>query len=387
MTDYTQLITSEHADKPKFSALVQAIAGGIDAINASVLSLPQAFDLDVAAGAQLDVIGLWVGQPRDVSGVPTTVFFGFSDNVAAAIFGEQGLPQIGERFYEEGEQFEDSVVLGDPEYRLLLKSKIVRNQSDGTAADLMQALLYLFGFVKANFLLWSEQLQQSYWTKDGVTITADDDPAPDGEVTADLMTGVAADTGSHTVVRSLLNIGTGPACLSWHVKQVTHRYARLAIDNVDTSSRSIAIFDLQTQTVTFKQNVGQATLTDAGIIVLADGWLRLWVSGLVPPGSSGLNKRGLLMMAHTAAEGGYASWTTAGTEQLLAWGAQFEPGVAPGPYLRVGAVNTAKIVDTNNKVVTIQLPEALVSLQQLSMLENLDLLPRTAGIAYTIQTI
>lgn len=386
MTDYTQLITSEHADKPKFSALVQAVAGGIDAINASVLSLPQAFDLDVAAGKQLDVIGLWVGQPRDVAGVPLTVYFGFEDNVAAEIFGEQGLPQIGARFYEEGDEFESTVVLADPEYRLLLKSKIVRNQSDGTAVDLMQALLYLFGFVKANYLLWSEALDNALWVKTGVSIAADSQTAPDAAVTADRVTAIAG-TSSHQIRSNMLAVIAGAACFSIHVKYVNSQYLKVALDDTLSGSRVIATFDIQNGLVASEQTVGQATQLQSGVIALAGGWFRCWVSGVIPPIASGPRKRALFMYTPSVISGGYPSFALAGTEQFDAWGAQLEPGAAPGPYLRVGAVNTAKIVDTNNKVVTIQLPEALVSLTQLALLENLDLLPRTAGIAYTIQTI
>lgn len=384
-SDYTQLITSQHADKPRFTALVQAVAGGIGAISDTILSLPHAFDLDLAAGAQLDVIGLWVGQPRDVAGVPTTEFFGFEDNIAAEIFGEQGFPSIGGRFFEEGEQFQSTVVLADPEYRLLLKSKIVRNQSDGTAADLIQALIFLFGFVRANFLLWSEQFQQSYWSKTSIAVTADAVAAPDGETTADLIT-ASAGSGGHSFERSLISIAGGPVTFSLHAKYVNYRYLKIAIDDTQSQSRLIATFDLQTGVVTRDQTVGQASQLRRGIIALAGGWWRIWVSGVIPPAGNGDVKR-VLAMFSAGDSNGYDGITMAGTEQFHCWGAQLEAGEAPGPYIRIGGVNTAKIVDTNDKVVTIQLPEALVSLTQLALLENLDLLPRTAGINYTIQTI
>jgi len=143
-TDYTSFITSEHADKPKFVAMVQATAGAFGAIAEAMCSLPHAFDLDNAAGAQLDIVGKWVGQPRAVSGVLTLGYFGFSDNIVAEPFGEEGNPSIGGRFYEEGEPFTSTSVLADPEYRTVLRAKIVRNHYDGRTDEIEQALEYIF---------------------------------------------------------------------------------------------------------------------------------------------------------------------------------------------------------------------------------------------------
>jgi hypothetical protein len=143
--DYTALITSEHANKPKFAALVEAVAGSIGGITAAIQAMPREFDLDAGIGAQLDIVGMWVGQSRVVPGVLTLGYFGFSDNVAAAPFGEEHDPSIGGRFYEEGEAFTSTAVLADPEYRTVLRAKIVRNQYDGTTEEIVSALQYIFG--------------------------------------------------------------------------------------------------------------------------------------------------------------------------------------------------------------------------------------------------
>lgn len=142
--DYTTLITSQHADKPKFAALVQVLTGAIDGIRASIQSLPQAFDLDTALGAQLDIVGQWIGQPRTVGGVLTLGYFGFSDNVVAANFGEENNASIGGRFYEEDEPFTSTAVLADPEYRTVLRAKILRNHYSGTTDEIVNALQLIF---------------------------------------------------------------------------------------------------------------------------------------------------------------------------------------------------------------------------------------------------
>ncbi|MDE1905307.1 MAG: DUF2612 domain-containing protein, partial [Rhodospirillales bacterium] len=44
-TDYTGLVTSEHADKPKFMAMVAAVAQGFANATNAADSLPGSFDL------------------------------------------------------------------------------------------------------------------------------------------------------------------------------------------------------------------------------------------------------------------------------------------------------------------------------------------------------
>jgi hypothetical protein len=144
MIDYTALITSQHADKPKFAAMVQAVAGSIGDISTFIQSLSPAFDLDTAIGVQLDIVGQWIGQSRSVGGVLTLGYFGFSDNVVAENFGEEGNASIGGRFYEEGEPFTSTAVLADPEYRTVLKAKILRNHYKGTTKEITDALNFIF---------------------------------------------------------------------------------------------------------------------------------------------------------------------------------------------------------------------------------------------------
>lgn len=144
-SDYTDLITSEHINKPKFNALVTLIGQAFSDIVDVAQSIPAAYDIDNAIGAQLDVIGEWVGRPRVVEDILDVAFFGFQDDGAALPFGELINPSIGGRFYEQFEGFASSSTLADPEYRTILKAKIVRNQWDGTTGGLEAALTYVFG--------------------------------------------------------------------------------------------------------------------------------------------------------------------------------------------------------------------------------------------------
>jgi hypothetical protein len=142
---YTGLIISEHVNKPKFAQVVALLGGALDDIVQVAKSIPAAYDIDNAIGAQLDVIGEWVGRPRVVEDILSIEFFGFQDDGAALQFGELINPSIGGRFYERFENFASSSTLADPEYRTILKAKIVRNQWDGTTSGLESALEYVFG--------------------------------------------------------------------------------------------------------------------------------------------------------------------------------------------------------------------------------------------------
>lgn len=144
-TDYTQYITSQHIARPRFTSVIALVGQAMSDISDVIASIPSMFDIDNAFGAQLDVIGKWVGRPRVVEQIVDVPFFGFQDDAAAQPFGELINVNIGARFYEQGEVFTSSSVLGDPEYRTILKAKIVRNQWDGSIAGLEAALQYVFG--------------------------------------------------------------------------------------------------------------------------------------------------------------------------------------------------------------------------------------------------
>lgn len=145
--DYTTLITSEHATKSNFMALVGLLANGVGDVTSLTQGIPQDFDLDSAVGVQLDTVGLWVGQSRVINGVITVGFFGFADTLGAKTFGELNNASAGGPFWDLGEQYTTTTVLGDALYRQFLYAKILRNQSNGTTAELEQALADILGVV------------------------------------------------------------------------------------------------------------------------------------------------------------------------------------------------------------------------------------------------
>jgi len=100
---YLSKITSEHANKPMFSALVAALVqASVDQQNV-LQNFAALFDVDNAVGDQLDKIGQWVGVSR---------------NLPVAIHGVS--------------------TLDDPTYRVLVKLFIAMNSWDGTVPGIYE---------------------------------------------------------------------------------------------------------------------------------------------------------------------------------------------------------------------------------------------------------
>ncbi|VVD29149.1 DUF2612 domain-containing protein [Paraburkholderia dioscoreae] len=135
ISDYTDLVTSEHADKPKFMATIEALTSCFVDLRNFQQSVPEAFDLDDAVGVQLDAVGLWVGIGRQVATPLTGVYF--SLDVSGLGF-DQGVWQG---------PFDPSTgltTLDDETYRMLIRARIGANHWDGTAETSVAILRSIF---------------------------------------------------------------------------------------------------------------------------------------------------------------------------------------------------------------------------------------------------
>lgn len=122
LSDYTRKITSEHSAQPEFMAAVSALLQPfVDGIG-TVAAMPTSFDLDQAIGAQLDVLGLWIGISRTLRIPLTGVYFSFDVH-----------PGLDEgTFFTPFDDTTQLTTLDDTTYRKLLKVKIGNNHWDGT---------------------------------------------------------------------------------------------------------------------------------------------------------------------------------------------------------------------------------------------------------------
>lgn len=118
---YINLITSAHANKPNFvavmSTLLQPFADQIQQLQSIK------FDIDTSVGQQLDFIGQWVGISRNLEEPLTDVYFALD---TAGLGFDQGT-WLGP--FDPTTQLD---ALPDDAYRTLLRVRIANNQWDGT---------------------------------------------------------------------------------------------------------------------------------------------------------------------------------------------------------------------------------------------------------------
>ncbi|USE78825.1 DUF2612 domain-containing protein [Cupriavidus gilardii] len=135
LTDYTGLITSKHNQRPKFMAVVAALAQPMVDLMSVLGSMPAKFDLDVAVGVQLDDVGRWVGISRIVRTPLNDVYFsldidglGFDQGIWKGPFD----PDTG------------LTTLDDDTYRVVIRAKIGANHWDGTMESTVAILNSIF---------------------------------------------------------------------------------------------------------------------------------------------------------------------------------------------------------------------------------------------------
>lgn len=143
---YLSLITSEHRGAPDYIATVTLTMQPFVDNEALSATIPGLYDIDVAVGEQLDVVGVWVGQSRFIAIPLSGVYFTWADASLGWGFGtwkgpfdpSQGLTR-----------------LDDATYRLLLYARIAANNWDGTMPGAAAALADLFnGSTTPGAKLW-----------------------------------------------------------------------------------------------------------------------------------------------------------------------------------------------------------------------------------------
>lgn len=147
--DHQQLglsrILQQFKESPKFNAFISGLMALSNDVEACLQQMQHMADIDMMEGTNLDVIGIIVGVSRIVPDVVSFTWFGFDDTGTwATVFGEEGQPSIGSRFYEESESIFSTTLLQDPEYRLILRARIVKNNSACTPEDIIAGLRYIF---------------------------------------------------------------------------------------------------------------------------------------------------------------------------------------------------------------------------------------------------
>lgn len=121
--EYKSLVTSEYQGQPNFMAMIDLDVSLPVRVQELMSSMIPLFDVDVAAGSQLDIIGQWVGIGRNVTIPIEGIFFSWDGDYTVG--WEYGI-------WQSVLAPTSVTVLPDDVYRTLIRAKIAANRWDGT---------------------------------------------------------------------------------------------------------------------------------------------------------------------------------------------------------------------------------------------------------------
>lgn len=225
-------------------------------------------------------------------------------------------------------ELQNTVSLERGEGSLMFARTTVKNYIDRYGV-LQQAAIDIPAFEKEgcliegtgeNLLTYSEQFDNVDWTKNLISITANDAVAPDGTTTADLFTEADSTTAEHNVEHSFTSGGIGVTeTLSVFAKKHASGTGYLVMR---FGGEDYVHFDLD-NAVVYKNVSGY----DVEVRQLAGDWLRLsmTVTRTVANGTAYIG----------SSDGVTASYVATSTTQFHAWGAQVEEQLFPTSYIQV----------------------------------------------------
>lgn len=133
---YQSLVTSEHQPAPNYMAWLGAMIEPLTVVQSVMDEFINNFDIDIARGVQLDIVGLWIGLSRAVNVEITGVYYSVNGTVDEGV--DYGIlkgpfdPASG------------IVLLPDDIYRVFLKIKIGANHWDGSIPGAYEAFYNVF---------------------------------------------------------------------------------------------------------------------------------------------------------------------------------------------------------------------------------------------------
>lgn len=127
-SEYRDLLIKQYWDQPKARAEIEVSAASWAKTYDWLKSFEVEFDVDLATGDRLDIIGKIVGLNRTVDFVLDKIAFGFSENANARGFDDKFvLISNTAPFLDKFENPYTDLELNDSDYRLFLKTKIAKN--------------------------------------------------------------------------------------------------------------------------------------------------------------------------------------------------------------------------------------------------------------------
>lgn len=164
------------------------------------------------------------------------------------------------------------------------KACTVRRSTDNTSQDVGFLGTELDSFSLMNFvgsenlLLRSEEMDNASWIKSGLTVTANAAIAPDGTLTADLLSNTT--TESIYQQTTLSAVSGSVYTYSVYVKQASLDWIRFIVfDSADSANQLTLWFNPSTGTLGTVSAGGTATLVTGNVVAAANGFYRIYLTG------------------------------------------------------------------------------------------------------------
>lgn len=214
-------------------------------------------------------------------------------------------------------------------YRFYYKGNIKLYKNIRTGRILYRPLPY----VPQNLFAYSEQVDNAIWDKPtGLTVTANAGAAPDASTTAELIEETAGVTSAKNIRQTVAVIKDSVYTLSLYVKANGRNYVQLSMSATGGGflGTAFADFDLSTGAVSLQG----ASLMDADITALADGWYRASITAkAVATVATGTP---FFLPVNSATAPRLTSYAGESGKGFYAWGLQFNTGLIK-PYTKTVA--------------------------------------------------
>lgn len=160
LKDLRSKVTFAFEDSPIFDKYLQLLVRPSVEIQEVLRELMQERSIDTAVGAQLDIIGNIVGQPRELMDTEFIPFFGYEGAFEAQPYGDTTKPAIGGYYWDINTSLTGNVLLNDDQYRLFIKAKILKNVTRATPEDVIKFIKFVFGAERVQ-ITWDEGAEQA----------------------------------------------------------------------------------------------------------------------------------------------------------------------------------------------------------------------------------
>jgi len=128
-----------------FDKYLQLLLGGKIELQEIFRQLMQERSIDTAVGAQLDIIGEIVGQPRELIDTALLTYFAYLGYPEAESYGDLTDPSVGGFYRGLNDPVAGNTLLNDEQYRLFIKAKIIKNGTNVTPPQFIEFMQFVFG--------------------------------------------------------------------------------------------------------------------------------------------------------------------------------------------------------------------------------------------------